>query len=64
MVLHPQSLPPVPPATAAAVRAAFPEGTLYVDLRDEFGQLYDDHLFAALYPPGAAPWSSPPGAWP
>jgi transposase len=42
MALHPQALPQVPDATAAAVRAAFPKGNLYVDLRAEFGTLYDD----------------------
>jgi transposase len=61
MTLHPQLLPPVPEATVAAVQAAFPKGNLYVDLRAEFGMLYDDHLFADLYPPlgrpvEVAPW--------
>jgi transposase len=44
-----------------AVQAAFPKGNLYVDLRAEFGALYDDQLFADLYPPlgrpvDVAPW--------
>src|SRR6266511_3149918 len=61
MTLRPQSLPPVPEATAAAVQAAFPKGNLYVELRAEFGSLYDDQLFADLYPPDGrlvevAPW--------
>jgi transposase len=61
MTLRPQSLPPVPEATVAAVHAAFPRGNLYVELRAEFGTLYDDHLFADLYPPfgrpvEVAPW--------
>jgi transposase len=56
-----QPLPPVPEATAAAVRTAFPKGNLYVDLRTEFGTLYDDQLFADLYsdhgrPVDVAPW--------
>ena len=55
MALHPQSLPPVPEATAAAVQAAFPKGNLYVALRAEFGPLYDDQLFADLYPPQGRP---------
>jgi transposase len=61
MALRPQSLPPVPEATAAAVQAAFPKGNLYVALRAEFGSLYDDQLFADLYPPPGAPWKSLPG---
>jgi transposase len=55
MTLRPQALPPVPEATAAAVQAAFPKGNLYVDLRAEFGALYDDQLFADLYPPQGRP---------
>jgi transposase len=55
MALRPQSLPPVPEATAAAVHAAFPKGNLYVELRAEFSPLYDDQLFADLYPPQGRP---------
>jgi transposase len=50
-----QPLPPVPEATAAAVQAAFPKGNLYVELRAEFGTLYDDRLLADLYPPSGRP---------
>jgi transposase len=39
----------------AAVQAAFPKGNLYVALRAEFGALYDDQLFADLYPPQGRP---------
>ena len=60
MSLRPESLPPIPDATAAAVRAAFPKGNLYVDLRAEFGTLYHDQLFAALYPPEGRPVEVPP----
>jgi transposase len=55
MTWHPQPLPPVPEATAAAVRAAFPKGNLSVDLRTAFGTLYEDQLFADLYPPQGRP---------
>src|ERR671923_1190394 len=61
MTLRPQSLPPVPDATVAAVQAAFPKGNLYVDLRAEFGTLYNDQLFADLYPPEGRPVEVPPG---
>src|ERR671922_2904352 len=60
MALRPQSLPPVPEATAAAVQAAFPKGNLYVALRTEFGRLYDDQVFADLYPPCGRPVSVAP----
>src|SRR5919197_573797 len=61
MTWRPHPLPPVPEATAAVVKAAFPKGNLYVDLRTEFGTLYDDTLFADLYsrrgcPVAIAPW--------
>jgi hypothetical protein len=63
MALRPQSLPPVPEATAAAVQAAFPKGNLYVALHAEFSPLYDDQLFADLYPPRDGRWKWRPGAW-
>jgi transposase len=55
MSLRPEPLPANPDVTAAAVRAAFPKGNLYVDLRAEFGTLYTDQLFADLYPPEGRP---------
>jgi transposase len=55
MALRPQPLPPIPEATMAAVQAAFPRGNLYVALRAEFGTLYDEQLFADLYPPQGRP---------
>jgi transposase len=55
MTLRPQPLPPVPEATVVAVQAAFPKGNLYIALRAEFGTLYDDQLFADLYPPSGRP---------
>jgi transposase len=60
MRLRPEPLPPIPDTTAAAVRAAFPKGNLYVDLRAEFGTLYNDQLFADLYPPTGRPVEVPP----
>ena len=51
MGFHPEPLPAIPEVIAAVVRAAFPKGNLYVDLRMEFGILSTDQLFADL------PWS-------
>jgi transposase len=61
MTWRPHPLPPVPEATAAIVKAAFPKGNLYVDLRTEFSTLYAQDLFADLYadrghPVEVAPW--------
>ena len=60
MSLRPEPLPAIPAATVAAVRAAFPKGNLYVDLRTEFGTLYTDQLFTDLYPPAGRPVEVPP----
>ena len=60
MSLRPEPLPSLPDPTAAAVRAAFPKGNLYVDLRAEFGTLYEDQLFADLYPSEGRPVEVPP----
>jgi transposase len=60
MTLRPPSLPPVPEVTVAAVHDAFPRGNLYMELRAEFGTLYDDHLFADLYPASGRPMEVAP----
>ncbi len=61
MPWRPQPLPPVPAATAAAVRAACPKGQLSGDLRPAGGTLAADHLLADRYaahgrPVDVAPW--------
>lgn len=60
MSLHPQGPGPVPEETARVARAAFPKGSLYLGMRDELGTLYEDALFAPLFPvrgrPAEAPW--------
>ena len=60
MSLRPETLPPIPDMTAAAVRAAFPQGNLSGDLRTEFGTLYEDQLCADLSPPAGRPVEVPP----
>ena len=60
MSLHPSTIPPVPAETARVARAAFPKGNGYREMRDVFGTIYTDELFADLYPshgqPAQAPW--------
>jgi transposase len=60
MSLHPQEIPPVPEETRRVAQAAFPRGNVYMRMRDELGRLYEDHLFAHLFPargqPAEAPW--------
>ena len=60
MSLRPGPVPPVPAETARVARAAFPQGTPYLRMRDEVGAIYEDEAFAHLFPargqPAAAPW--------
>ena len=60
MSLHPQPSTPVPPQTRQVAQAAFPRGNCYLQLRDTLGTLYDDALFADLFPQrgqaAQAPW--------
>lgn len=60
MSLRPTPIAAVPEETARIARAAFPKGTLAMRLHDELGTIFDDAMFAALYPsfgqPALAPW--------
>jgi transposase len=53
-------VPPIPDETARVAQAAFPNGTLCLQLRDTLGTLYTDTDFADLFPhrgqPAEAPW--------
>jgi len=42
MCSHPQSIEPVPDATARVARAAFPRGSAYMTVHDELGTLFSD----------------------
>ena len=60
MSLHPHAVEPVPEQTARVAHAAFRTGSLAIRLRDELGAVYQDELFAPLFPargqPAVAPW--------
>jgi len=60
MSMKSQPIPEIPPETVRVVRAVFPKGNLYIHLRDTLGTIYQDELFADLYPdrgqPAYAPW--------
>ena len=60
MRLHPRPVGPVPEETVRVAKAAFPKGTVYMTMRDEFGTTFDDEDFARLFPrrgrPAMAPW--------
>jgi|SRR5664279_1242287 len=60
MSLQAESLPPVPSDTSQVARAAFPEGNVYMQMRDELDSVYDDEMFTTLYAqdgqPALNPW--------
>jgi transposase len=60
MSLPPRTIPDVPEETARVARAAFPKGNIYLQLRDEWGSIYQDDVFADLYSaegqPAVRPW--------
>ena len=60
MSLHPQEIPPIPEETRRVAQAVFPRSNVYMRMRDELGTIYDDQLFAPLFPtrgqPAASPW--------
>ncbi len=60
MSLPRADLDSVPEETARVAHAAFPDGNVYLRLRDELGTLFGDELFAAVYAregrPALHPW--------
>ena len=60
MSLKPEPIGPIPQETVRLAKAVFPEGSTFMKMRDELGTLYQDELFAALFPkegqPALAPW--------
>ena len=64
MSLDPQSTYPIPEETQRVARAAFPKGNLYMRMRDELGEIYQDASFAELFP-GRGQKAESPGrlAW-
>jgi transposase len=50
---------PIPDETRRVAHAAFPNGNLYLRLRDRFGMLVDNHRFAHLFAPAGKPALAP-----
>ena len=59
MSLRPAEIAPVPAGTAQIAAAAFPKGCTAMRMRDELGAIYDDRMFAPLYPARGQPAHSP-----
>ena len=60
MSLPPPSPDAIPEGTVRLARAICPKGTLYMHIRDQFGEIYEDQSFADLFStrgqPAEAPW--------
>jgi transposase len=60
MTLQPQTTFSIPDETARVAHAAYPKGNLYLKMRDALGTIYQDQMFAHLFPhngrPVEAPW--------
>ncbi len=60
MSLRSAPIPVIPAETVRVARAAFPQGNIYIQLKDELGSVYEDESFAHLFPqrgqPAASPW--------
>lgn len=59
MSVQPEESWPIPAETQRVARAAFPEGNLYLRLRDELGEVYTDSQFAELFAVRGQPAESP-----
>ena len=59
MSIQPQASWPIPEETQRVARAAFPEGNMYLRLRDELGEPYADAQFSELFAVRGQPAESP-----
>jgi transposase len=60
MARKPEPMGPIPQATARIAKAACPKGSPFIMMRDVLGVLFQDEMFADLFPhegqPALAPW--------
>src|SRR3954453_7161119 len=59
MSLHPEDPTAPPEETRRVARAAFPKGTLCLDIAGALGPIYQDSQFAGLFPPLGQPAAAP-----
>ena len=59
MSLQVSPIAPIPAETARVAHAAFPKGTLCLQIRDTLGPLYQDAQFVALFSPTGQPAEAP-----
>ena len=58
-MLKPENDPQIPEETAKVAKAAFPNGNIYLLLRDTLGPIFEDETFKDLYPALGQPAESP-----
>jgi len=58
-MLKPESDPQIPEGTNKVAKAAFPNGNIYLTLRDSLGTVFQDEGFKDLYPTHGQPAESP-----
>lgn len=58
-MLQPNRNMAIPELTKLVAQAAFPNGSLFITLRDELGPVFEDEAFAAFYPSLGQPAESP-----
>ena len=59
MSLQVSPIAPIPAETVRVAHAAFPKGTLCLQMRDTLGPLYEDAQFVALFSPTGQPAEAP-----
>ena len=59
MSLQPEAIADIPQATIRIAKAAFPNGNLYMQMRDQLGAIYHDTDFENLFPPCGQPAENP-----
>ncbi|MET9324844.1 hypothetical protein ABZX75_32535 [Streptomyces sp. NPDC003038] len=59
MSMQPKGLPPVPEQTAVVARAAFPDGSLPIRVRDHLAEVFADEPFAGAFGVRGAPGMPP-----
>ncbi len=58
-MLKPGFHPDIPEETVKVAKAAFPNGNMYLSLRDTLGPIFEDEMFQDLYPALGQPAESP-----
>jgi len=63
-MLKPDKDPGIPEMTRLIAREAFPQGNIFLTMRDELGPIFEDEQFRDLYPALGQPAVSPPRLFP